>query len=196
MVDGDTIYVTVDGKKESVRFIGIDSPELSSTDPLILCLANAAKTALTNRIGKNEVSLEADSTQHDRDKYDRLLRYVILPDGTNLNAWLVEEGFAYEYTYQVPYAEQAAFKASQKDAEANKRGLWGDLCATTVKSSSPPAVTPSSPPPTTQTGYTCAGKTTCGQMSGCAEAKFYLTQCGLSRLDGDHDGTPCESLCK
>jgi hypothetical protein len=33
-------------------------------------------------------------------------------------------------------------------------------------------------------------------MSSCAEAQFYFRQCGLSRLDGDHDGVPCERLCR
>lgn len=30
----------------------------------------------------------------------------------------------------------------------------------------------------------------------CEEARFYLTQCGLSRLDGDKDGVPCEAVCR
>lgn len=45
-------------------------------------------------------------------------------------------------------------------------------------------------------GFTCGAKRTCGQMSTCAEARFYMDKCGLSRLDGDNDGTPCESLCR
>ena len=32
-------------------------------------------------------------------------------------------------------------------------------------------------------------------MRNCAEATFYLTECGLTRLDGDGDGIPCEALC-
>lgn len=54
----------------------------------------------------------------------------------------------------------------------------------------------SKPAPRSDDGFACGPKTTCGQMSSCEEAKFYLNQCGLSRLDGDKDGTPCESLCK
>ena len=41
----------------------------------------------------------------------------------------------------------------------------------------------------------CGAKRTCGEMTSCAEARFYLNECGLSRLDGDQDGTPCEALC-
>lgn len=42
-------------------------------------------------------------------------------------------------------------------------------------------------------GFTCGGKSTCGQMNSCAEANFYLNQCGLYRLDRDRDGYPCEA---
>lgn len=45
-------------------------------------------------------------------------------------------------------------------------------------------------------GFACGGKRTCGQMSSCAEARFHLQQCGLSRLDRDRDGVPCERLCR
>ena len=40
----------------------------------------------------------------------------------------------------------------------------------------------------------CGTKKYCSQMSSCSEARFYL-QCGVTRLDGDKDGVPCESLC-
>lgn len=43
--------------------------------------------------------------------------------------------------------------------------------------------------------FACRGKTKCGQMNSCAEARYYLEVCGVRRLDGDNDGTPCESLC-
>ena len=44
--------------------------------------------------------------------------------------------------------------------------------------------------------FTCGDKKYCGDMTTCAEAKFYLNECGLSRLDGDKDGVPCEKLCR
>lgn len=45
-------------------------------------------------------------------------------------------------------------------------------------------------------GSNCTdGKRTCGQMENCEDAMFHLQQCGVSRLDGDHDGTPCEKIC-
>ncbi|WP_110687004.1 endonuclease [Salinicola aestuarinus] len=45
-------------------------------------------------------------------------------------------------------------------------------------------------------GFSCATRKTCGQMRSCAEARFHLEQCGNGRLDGDNDGTPCESVCR
>lgn len=42
----------------------------------------------------------------------------------------------------------------------------------------------------------CQAKSYCKEMKSCAEAKRYLKECGLRRLDRDGDGVPCESLCK
>lgn len=50
--------------------------------------------------------------------------------------------------------------------------------------------------PVAQASQQCEGKKTCKEMSSCAEARFYLTQCGVNRLDGDGDGMPCEKLCR
>jgi deoxyribonuclease-1 len=62
----------------------------------------------------------------------------------------------------------------------------------------PAPAAPAAPAPavTNPSGWTCGTKTTCGQMSSCEEAKFHLTQCGVTRLDGDGDGVPCASLCR
>ena len=41
--------------------------------------------------------------------------------------------------------------------------------------------------------YQCDGRTRCSQMHSCAEARFFLQNCPNTRMDGDHDGVPCES---
>lgn len=48
----------------------------------------------------------------------------------------------------------------------------------------------------TQVAFECGQKIYCTQMTSCKEAMFYFNECGLSRLDGDKDGIPCESLCR
>jgi phosphatidylserine/phosphatidylglycerophosphate/cardiolipin synthase-like enzyme len=45
-------------------------------------------------------------------------------------------------------------------------------------------------------GFACGSKTRCSQMTSCAEARFYLNQCGAFSLDKNRDGVPCESLCR
>ena len=43
--------------------------------------------------------------------------------------------------------------------------------------------------------FSCTTKRICRQIGSCGEAQFYLTQCGQTRLDSDHDGVPCEQVC-
>jgi hypothetical protein len=45
--------------------------------------------------------------------------------------------------------------------------------------------------------FTCDGRTYCSQMHSCAEAKFFLKNCPNVKMDGNHDGIPCEKQwCK
>lgn len=60
----------------------------------------------------------------------------------------------------------------------------------------PAPTAPTAPTPIADTGWRCSLKTRCGEMGSCEEARFYLTQCGVKSLDGDGDGTPCETLCR
>lgn len=201
VIDGDTIQVNIDGKKETIRLIGIDSPETVDPRKPVQCFGKEASEKAKSLLSGKSVRLESDPTQGERDKYQRLLRYVFLEDGTNFNKLMISEGYAHEYTYNIPYKYQSEFKQAQKEAEENNRGLWADnACPTTTSLPSPTKTSGTVSPSTSggssgSSGFTCAGKTTCGQMASCAEAQFYLNTCGVSRLDGDKDGVPCESLC-
>lgn len=124
VVDGDTIIVALNQKPETIRFIGINTPETVAPNRPVQCYGPEAsartKELLTNKI----VRLERDLSQDDRDQYERLLRYVFLEE-ENINRLLVQEGYAKEYTYKIPYQYQKEFRAEQKAAKKNKRGLWG-----------------------------------------------------------------------
>lgn len=212
VIDGDTIKVTINGQQETLRLIGIDSPETVDPRKPVQCFGKEASAKAKSLLTGKSVSLESDPTQGERDKYQRLLRYVFLEDGTSFNKLMISEGFAHEYTYDTPYKYQSEFKQAQKDAETNKTGLWADnACPTSTPQPSPVKTTGNANTTTsgvnsgttgtsggssgTTGSFTCSGKTACGQMSSCAEAEFYLNSCGVSRLDGDKDGVPCESLC-
>lgn len=126
IIDGDTIVVAINGVNEKIRLIGIDTPEIGDTHENNECFAtqatNKAKKLLTNQ----KVKLEADSSQADRDTYNRLLRFVFLEDGTNFNELMIQEGFAYEYTYDKPYKYQKEFQETQQKAKIYKNGFWDD----------------------------------------------------------------------
>jgi len=40
--------------------------------------------------------------------------------------------------------------------------------------------------------FRCDGRTYCSQMTSCAEAKYFLAHCPNVKMDGDHNGIPCE----
>lgn len=216
VVDGDTIDVDTVGR---VRLIGIDTPETVDPRTVVQCFGIESSNKAKEMLLSKKVKLETDAASGDKDKYDRYLRYVFLEDGTNFNKLMISEGYAHEYTYNsIPYKYQTEFQEAEKQAREAGRGLWAaDTCngnttqaasttqqqntqtnnsqsSDSTNSGSSQIITP--PPSTNSSGFTCAGKTLCGQMTSCAEAMFYLNSCGVSRLDGDKDGTPCESICK
>lgn len=126
IIDGDTIEVDIEGKREKVRLIGVNTPELNDKRKIVACFAKLAKEKTIEKLAGKLVRLESDPTQGDRDKYQRLLRYIFLEDKTNFNLWLIKEGYAYEYTYHFPYRYQNEFQEAQKKAREEKKGLWSD----------------------------------------------------------------------
>lgn len=126
VVDGDTLDVRINGKTERLRLIGIDTPETVDPRKAVQCFGVEASNKAKELLEGKMVTLEADPEQGERDKYKRLLRYIFLPDGQSFNKLMISEGYAYEYTYETPYKYQAEYKQAQKDAEANKKGLWAD----------------------------------------------------------------------
>lgn len=126
VIDGDTMIIKINGKNKTVRLIGVNTPETVDPRRPVECFgieaSNKAKEILS---GKN-VKLEADGFVGERDKYGRLLRYIFLEDGTNFNKMMISEGYAYEYTYDLPYKYQNEFKQAEKDAREAKKGLWAD----------------------------------------------------------------------
>lgn len=79
-------------------------------------------------LNKN-INIEIDKSQSVYDKYGRILAYVKREDGLSINRYLVENGYAHEYTYKIPYKYQKEFKKLEKDAREGKLGLWGSLCS-------------------------------------------------------------------
>lgn len=130
VVDGDTIDVEQNGEELRLRLIGVDTPETVHPSKPVECFGAEASNITRQTLLNQQVTLELDPTQGDMDRYNRALRYVILEDGTNFNKWLIENGYAFEYTYNIPYKYQSEFQAAELTAEIRKNGLWADgVCA-------------------------------------------------------------------
>lgn len=123
-VDGDTIIVDMNGTDETIRFIGVDTPETHKPNTPVQCYGPAAAAYTKERIGQGRVRLVADRLTTNRDRYDRLLRYVVLDDGTYLNKELIEKGYAFAYDF--PFARNQEFHDVMNAARHNAKGLWGN----------------------------------------------------------------------
>jgi len=127
ITDGDTIKVDINGETETLRLIGMDTPETVDPRKPVQCFAVEASDKAKEILSGQNVKLEADSTQSERDKYGRLLRYVFLEDGTLINAKLIEDGYAFNYIYE-PFQFMKQFDYLEKQAKENRTGLWSDKC--------------------------------------------------------------------
>jgi micrococcal nuclease len=129
VVDGDTIDVTVDGREERVRLIGIDTPEIPHDDDVRPaqpgeCFGTEAQefTAALLPVG-TPVRLERDVVG--RDDYGRVLAYVYrAADGVFVNYEVVRQGYAQPLTIPPNVAHSGRFVAAAGDAEAADAGLW------------------------------------------------------------------------
>lgn len=168
VVDGDTIRIIYEGKETSVRLIGVNTPETVDPRTTVECFGKEASDYLKGLLTGKTVEIEPDSSQTDRDKYDRLLRYVYL-DGEDVGLKILNGGYGHEYTYNIPYAKQSAYKAAEQSANNNKKGLWANgVCenasgttssgssssssdTTNTQPATPTTTTPTAPATTTTT---------------------------------------------
>jgi micrococcal nuclease len=128
-VDGDTIVVDMNGTPETIRFTGVDTPETHKPNTPVQCYGPAASAYTKQTIGTNRVRLTLDPKSTNRDRYNRLLRYVYLPDGTLVNLKLIQNGYGFYYPY-FPFTKSTEFAAAQADAQSDNKGLWGNCSPT------------------------------------------------------------------
>ncbi|MFO1424576.1 MAG: thermonuclease family protein [Candidatus Competibacteraceae bacterium] len=185
VADGDTLTVLMEGNRPvRVRLAGIDAPEHDQP------FGQRSRQSLA------ELTLDrpAAVTVWKTDDYGRTVGTVTV-GGVDVEAEQVRRGLAWVYRH---YSDDARLLALEAEAKAARRGLWADT------NPIPPwdwrhgeaAGRPEPIPTRPFFAGRCGAKSTCREMTSCEEARFYLTQCGVSRLDGDKDGTPCEALCR
>lgn len=201
--DGDTLTVTTGDK---VRLLQIDTPELGSGE----CYSRRAATELKRLVPRGaEVSLVADPSLDDRDRYGRLLRYVFV-DGHNVNLELVRMGAAAPYFYRGEHGRYSSqLSAAARAAKSARRGLWGACPSTSLAPDRAVATGQSGPP--AKSGSTKTGPRSgkcdpsyptvcvpppppdldCGEISF---RRFTVLPPDPHHFDGpDNDGIGCES---
>lgn len=124
VTDGDTLVVEDrTGKRQIIRLIGVDTPESRHPGRPPEYLAKEATEFVKAQAEGKRVRLEKDPEADDRDAYDRLLRYVYLPDGEMLNALLIRQGYGYAYT-RFPFTKAGEFRELEEEARAEGLGVW------------------------------------------------------------------------
>jgi micrococcal nuclease len=128
VVDGDTIKVRFGhGAVDTVRYIGMDTPETKDPRTSVQCFGAEAAAKNGEYVQEKTVYLERDVSE--RDRYDRLLRYVWVKgdDGAErmVNQELVAWGYAAATSFPPDVKYQGLFRTAEQQARAEKRGLWG-----------------------------------------------------------------------
>jgi micrococcal nuclease len=125
VVDGDTVEVAVGGRTESVRLLGIDTPETVDPDRPVGCFGPEASARTEALLPEGtEVRLERDV--EGRDHFGRLLAYVFrADDDTFVNEVLLAEGFAEVLVIEPNGAYADRLRAAESSARSSGAGLWG-----------------------------------------------------------------------
>lgn len=181
--DGDTLtLLTSEQRQVKVRLAQLDTPERHQP------YGSRAKQALADKVFRRRITVQVEAI----DRYGRTVGTVYL-DGRDVNAEMVAEGHAWVYR---AYSRDPGLLELERSARTERRGLW----ALSEAERTPPwewrrqrrAPQLSS----RTTSFSCGSKRYCRQMNSCAEASYFLSRCGVSSLDGDGDGIPCESRCR
>ena len=184
-----TLLLEDDGRQfqTRLRLTEIDTPERAQP------WGTRARQALADKVFRHQVRVLPEG----KDRYDRMLGKIYL-DGRDINREMVREGHAWAYRQ---YLNDQSLLEDERRARNAGTGLWSLPPAQHVppwawrrgeRGSNTPALASSAQ----TTSFTCGRKTYCREMSSCAEARFYLQRCGLTRIDGDGDGVPCENICR
>jgi micrococcal nuclease len=122
VVDGDTIEVDDGGRRETVRLLGVDTPETVDPRKPVQCYGPEASAYTKQRLEGRGVGLELDVER--RDRYSRLLAYVIV-DGRRFNEELLEGGYARLLVIAPNGLHARTMLLQELAAKRDGRGLWG-----------------------------------------------------------------------
>jgi micrococcal nuclease len=122
VVDGDTFHVLRHGRDETIRLIGIDTPEVGWYGGEGECFGARAGVFLRDLLDGERVRLEFDLERSD--PYQRTLAYAYLGDGRMVNVLLVRRGFAEVTIFEPNDRYEPQLRAAERAARAKGAGLW------------------------------------------------------------------------
>jgi endonuclease YncB( thermonuclease family) len=189
ITDGDTLtLLTAEKRQIKVRLAEIDTPEKRQP------YGQRARQALSDLAFGKQARVEVQAI----DRYGRTVGKVYVGN-VDVNREMVRQGAAWVYRQ---YNKDKSLLTVEAEAKAAKRGLW----ALPEAEQTPPwewrkqsrqqtQAHQVSPIKTATHPSHCGPKRYCKEMTSCDEAKRYLA-CGVTTIDGDRDGIPCEALCR
>ncbi|MFM8663016.1 MAG: thermonuclease family protein [Acidimicrobiaceae bacterium] len=123
VIDGDTIVLRVQNQTETVRLLGVDTPETVHPSKPIECYGPEASAFTKATLAKGStVKLLRDVEP--RDRFQRLLVYLFLADGTLFNQLLIDRGFARTLSIEPNTAFASQFATHESNAKDRRVGLW------------------------------------------------------------------------
>ena len=125
--DGDTVTIRDGARRQSVRLIGVDTPEVKKPHSPVQCYGPEASAFTRRALLNREVWLEQDAVAGVEDRYGRALRYVRVGgrDGELFELALLREGYARQYAFaNQRYRYRATFEAAESAAKAARIGMW------------------------------------------------------------------------
>jgi micrococcal nuclease len=123
-VDGDTVIARLaDGTVEKVRLLGVDTPEVVDPRKPVQCFGHVASAFTSAQLVGRRVTLEFDAEP--RDKYGRLLAYVLL-NGRRFDDELLARGYARFLVIPPNGSHARAMLRAELAARSARRGLWGE----------------------------------------------------------------------
>ncbi len=123
VLDGDTIRVGRGHETDTVRLLGIDTPETHHPIKPVQCFGPEASAYTRSQLLGRSVQLELDIEE--RDRYGRLLAYVIV-DGERFDDELLRLGYARLLVIEPNHAHARTMLGEELDAKRAGRGLWGE----------------------------------------------------------------------
>ncbi len=140
VIDGDTVVINFDGHHETVRLLGVDTPETVDPNRPVQCFGPEASQFLQDALPPG-TAVRAIRDVEARDRFGRLLVYLVrTEDGVFINGELLRRGFGDIAIYSPNVAYQEDLEHALATARTSQAGLW-TACGGADIALDPPPVT-------------------------------------------------------